>query len=197
MKIIESVWWSSSCKKQGVMLPFHHFCDETKFPENYSPLPHHPPDNSAAKYAHISSPYWHLEQPNFIKPVLKCSKVMKNPIFTLFYDWSVKVNKVSRKRCFLTLNLITALLCHMYVFLSCCSTDTTVQSRNFLLLDSFDGNSSADEVTLHPIYQSVHLRAEPQHDDRVITLTEIHIDDDDEQFVLHILVCESVSSPLQ
>lgn len=85
----------------------------------------------------------------------------------------------------------------MYVFLSCCSTDTTVQSRNFLLLESFDGNSSADEVTLHPIYQSVHLRAEPQHDDRVITLTEIHIDDDDEQFVLHILVCESVSSPLQ
>lgn len=86
----------------------------------------------------------------------------------------------------------------MYAFLSCCSTDTTVQSRNFLLLDSFDGNSSADEVTLHPIYQSVHLRAEPQHDDRVITLTEIHIDDDDdEQFVLHILVCESVSSPLQ
>lgn len=132
-----------------------------------------------------------------ITAVLKCSKVMKNPIFTLFYDWSVKVNKVSRKRCFLTLNLITALLCHMYVFLSCCSTDTTVQSRNFLLLDSFDGNSSADEVTLHPIYQSVHLRAEPQHDDRVITLTEIHIDDDDEQFVLHILVCESVSSPLQ
>lgn len=119
MKIIESVWWSSSCKKQWVMLPFHHFCDETKFPENYSPLPHHPPDNSAAKYAHTSSPYWHLEQPNFIKPVLKCSKVMKNPIFTLFYDWSVKVNKVSRKRCFLTLNLITALLCHMYVCFFC------------------------------------------------------------------------------
>lgn len=66
-----------------------------------------------------------------------------------------------------------------------------MQSRNFLL-DSFDGNSSADEVTLNPIYRSVHLRAEAQHDDPVITLTEIHIDDDDEEFVLHILVCESV-----
>lgn len=52
---------------------------------------------------------------------------MKNSIFTLFYDRSVKVNKVSRKRCFLTLNLITALLCHMYVCVFFCPVVVQIQ----------------------------------------------------------------------